>query len=711
MYRKLIICLVLSVLIVSNIFAYVGDANGDDDVDIIDALVIAQFYVNLEVRPFLAHNCDVNDDGYIDIIDALNVARYYVGLLDAFTALPVEISTFQTPDELIDAFEKTFTDYPSYWDGAQMRISVTPAPGATIVPTPAATSEPVPEPTPAPESDSPQDFSTTNIQVQGVDEADILKTDGNYVYMLTKGKLVIADSYPPQEARILSETNLTNITPLEMFVHDDKLMVYGSINYTFDGAYPTPPPPGYAGYYYVYPSYYRFVTVRLYDITDRENPALLRNVEIEGTYLTSRKIGPHTYFVINSNPYYDMDTPTWQDIVPVFRDGTSVTTPTYEDMTPLCSYNQIAYCPPIQAQRFLTVASISMEDENAEMNKQVIVGSGQNVYCSMDNIYVAQTTWPYYTPEGSLDPEFVETTHINKFAIFNGIVEYAGSGEAKGHILNQFSMDEYNYHLRIATTTGFVSQTNPTSANHVYILDIALNEVGALEGLAPGEKLYSVRFAGEKGYLVTFKKVDPFFVLDLSDHTNPIVTGELKIPGYSDYLHPLDENHVIGLGKNTVEAESGNFAWYQGIKLAVYDVSDPANPIELHLEVIGERGTDSEALREHKAFLYSKEKNLLVIPVTVAEFETPPEYDWQTGLYVFQGAYVYDLTIENGFNLRGRITHEDNPTVNPNGGYTFDSNRRIRRTLYIEDALYTFSNNRLQLNDLNTLDRIKFLEF
>ncbi len=250
------------------------------------------------------------------------------------------------------------------------------------------------------------------------------------------------------------------------------------------------------------------------------------------------------------------------------------------------------------------------------------------------------------------------------------------------------------------------------------MLDEELEVVGSLEDLAPGEKIYSVRFMGKKGYVVTFKKVDPLFVIDLSDHENPSVLGKLKIPGYSDYLHPYDETHIIGIGKETVEAEEElktgrqlDFAWYQGIKMAIFDVSDVENPIEMHKVVIGDRGTESEALHDHKAFLFDREKELLVIPITLAEIKGEKSADNQYGEFTFQGAYVYNINLDDGFNLRGRVTHYDDDEVFKKSGFYFSGDSAIRRSLYIEDMLYTLSNTRLQLNDLDNLEKLKALEF
>lgn len=569
---------------------------------------------------------------------------------------------------------------------------------------------------------SRRDFSETNVQVKGVDEADIIKTDGDYIYTLSQGNLVIARAYPADEAEILSTTKLDNFNPMELFIYEDRLLMFGSANYRFEEPQKEQKqgeqvsekmmaveimPPYYSG---------NFMAVKLYDVSDREEPELLRTVDFEGSYLTSRKIDENVYFVVNSYPRYWDTRPVCEDIVPVYRESSSGEEPELEDMQPVAKCTDIGYIEPIQAQNFITVASISIDDEHADVNKEVIVGSGQNVYASLENMYIAQTSWPRYNALGELRKDFVEQTVITKFQLDDGEIEFSGNGEVKGHILNQFSMDEHDEHFRIATTAGEV--WGGKSTNNVYVLDSDLEVVGSLEDLAPGEKIYSVRFMGEKGYVVTFKKVDPLFVIDLSDHKNPSVLGKLKIPGYSDYLHPYDETHIIGIGKETVEAEEElktgrqlDFAWYQGIKMAIFDVSDVENPIEMHKVVIGDRGTESEALHDHKAFLFDREKELLVIPITLAEIKGEKSRDNQYGEFTFQGAYVYNINLDNGFELSGRITHYDDDDVFKKSGYYFRGDSAIRRSLYIDDVLYTLSNSRLQLNDLDGLDRLKVLEF
>src|SRR3989338_2141236 len=202
---------------------------------------------------------------------------------------------------------------------------------------------------------------------------------------------------------------------------------------------------------------------------------------------------------------------------------------------------------------------------------------------------------------------------IHRIALSSGAIDYKGSGEVPGRPLNQFSMDESGGYFRIATTSQQNQLRDGSSSNNVYILDSALKITGRLEGLAKGERIYSARFIGERGYMVTFKKVDPLFVIDLTP-TNPRVLGELKIPGFSDYLHPYDENHIIGVGKETGENEWGGIST-KGVKVALFDVTDVEKPKLVDQYEIGEQGTDSEALQDHKAFLFDKDKKLLVLPV------------------------------------------------------------------------------------------------
>jgi len=305
------------------------------------------------------------------------------------------------------------------------------------------------------------------------------------------------------------------------------------------------------------------------------------------------------------------------------------------------------------------------------------------------------------------------STLVYNFALNQGSVDYNGKGKVPGSLLNQFSMDEHNGYFRMATTVGDIWRTDEqTSKNNIYILDDALNVVGQVEDIAPGETIYSVRFMGDRGYMVTFKTVDPLFVIDLKDPEKPSILGALKIPGYSDYLHPYDENHIIGFGKDAVEVD--NMAYYLGMKMAIFDVTDVNNPKEKFVEMIGDRGTESELLRNHKALLFSRDKNLLAFPVTVMEVTQSKDTSYKEvppyGEFAFQGAYVYHIDTETGFKLKGKVTHLSNDDYLKAGRYWYDSNKNIARILYIGDTLYTLSNKLWKAHGLDKIDHKNTLE-
>jgi inhibitor of cysteine peptidase len=343
------------------------------------------------------------------------------------------------------------------------------------------------------------------------------------------------------------------------------------------------------------------------------------------------------------------------------------------------------------------------------------------MYVSKNNIFLASVHYPYYDllvrGEDVSAEKAQETTILHKISIQTGGISYVAQGEVPGHILNQFSMDEYNGFFRIATTVGSNWWfTQSQTSNNVYILNDDLERVGQIENIAPGESIYAARFMGSRTYLVTFVQVDPLFTLDLSDPYNPKILGELKIPGYSNYLHPYDENHIIGIGKE-VDETVATFTAIQGLKIALFDVSDFENPKEIAKVVIGDRGTDSPALYDHKAFLFDREKELLVIPVSLYEItqEVKDRYvesqgrELLYGEFTFQGAYVYRLSLEEGFEFQGRITHQNEEQMqHPDDYYWYWglSNTDITRTLYIGDVLYTISDSMIKMNNLGDLREI-----
>lgn len=532
------------------------------------------------------------------------------------------------------------------------------------------------------------EYSKTNIQVEGVDEPDIVKTDGKYLYVISKDNVYIIKAYPATEAKKISYIKFDN-TPDNLFINGDYLIVFTTTYGKGD---------------FNYYNYYSHATMYLYDISDKASPILVKTVEINGSYLDARMIDSYIYMISSES--------TWE----IYRDGNlKIPSITIDKETRDIEPNEIYYVDiPGPVETMTHIVSLDLDTMDVE-HKSFLLGYSQIIYVSRENIYI--TSVSYHLNPASLTNHQSEETIIHKINIINGEINYIAQGRVKGHILNQFSMDEYNGFFRIATTTGNI--WDGSSRNNIYILNDELEEIASIEDIAPGEKIYSARFIGDKAYLVTFKKVDPFFTIDLSDSYNPKILGKLKIPGFSDYLHPYDETHIIGIGKETVEALSEekevrdiDFAWYQGLKIALFDVSDFEHPQELDKVIIGDRGTNSPALYDHKAFLFDYNKKLLVIPVSVYEIdeEIKKQYGNYTGNiygeFIFQGVYVYHLSVENGFQLLGRITHMDNDSYIKTGFYPSPSTS-ITRNLYIDNVLYTISPSMVKLNSLDNLEELK----
>jgi inhibitor of cysteine peptidase len=533
---------------------------------------------------------------------------------------------------------------------------------------------------------STTDYSATNIQVAGVDEADIVKTDGEYIYLVSGQKVIIVKAYPPEQAQVLSEIKLEG-TAIGIFINGDRLVVfeeetpyYPYYDVQRGGVVPMP--------LVVSPK----TDIKVYDISDRENPRLQRELSADGQYVSSRMIGDYAYVVINE-PVYEQDDEL--NLPKIYFGGNETEIPA----TDIYYSNVSDYY-----YMYTTIMAINTQNDDQEPTYEtILLGASSNVYVSLNNIYL---TFPVWGTDilGRENWDFQETS-IHRIHIDGAEIEPIASGEVPGMVLNQFSMDEYGGYFRVATTTY-----EQTPQNNIYILDMDLNIVGSLTDLAPGETIYAARFMGERGYLVTFENTDPLFVVDLSDPSNPQVLGELKITGYSDYLHPYDETHLIGTGKEAVEAEEGDFAWYQGIKIALFDVSDVNNPKEIgDPYVIGDRGTDSPVLYDHKAFLFDKSRNLLVIPVLVAKIDES-EYPGGVpsdayGKPVWQGAYVFHISPDTGLSLEGKITHIEN-TTGLEQDYYFYSPFSVTRALYIDDVLYTISDARIMMNSLENLNYI-----
>jgi len=336
---------------------------------------------------------------------------------------------------------------------------------------------------------------------------------------------------------------------------------------------------------------------------------------------------------------------------------------------------------------YTTFVGLNVNDNTEKLtNMTVLMGRASTMYVSLNNIYVTYPTWS----------ETGDYTSIYRVSVNKASLAFETKGIIPGYILNQYSMDEYNGNFRLATTSQKQQSSN------IYVLNMNLTIIGKIENLAVTETIYSARFMGDKAFLVTFRQTDPFFVIDLSNPVEPKVAGELKIPGYSSYLHMYDENHVIGLGmeNNTV-------------KLSLFDVTNVNNPTEIARYIAQGDYTSSDALYEPKAFLFDKAKELLVIPVSITQYGVIEGGNGASssgkdigiaplqGGY-WQGAYVFKLTAA-GFELEGRITHQENTNQQY---YYGDYNLNVNRALYIGNMLYTVSNTKVLLNNLTDLTQI-----
>lgn len=597
------------------------------------------------------------------------------------------------------------------------------------------------------------DYSTTNVQVENVDEPDYLKNDSKYVYIVSQNTLSIIDAYPAESAKLILKIALDIESQYiqNMFLNDDRLVIFYN-GQSDDEIIPQ--------FDFVPRRSYSSVTHALIvDVSDKENPTILKDYSIDGHFRDARMIGDYAYFVTNSN--IDHQHPRLPIIM---EDSVRIMTPEafyFDNLEQFSNFNT------------LTAIDIFGDKMNSET---FLMGYSGTFYVSEDNFYLTyQQSMPHGFYENSSRDRFFDVvvpllpndiqneiksiqkdssinsstqwvkiselmqksyngmdkkdkeelfekirealneydakiqeetrkTIIHKISIDEDKIEYVAKGTVPGRLLNQFSMDESGDRFRVATTVEYYIQNQGTvRTNAVYILDEQLNIVGGLGDIAPDESIFSAKFIGDRLYLVTFQQIDPFFVIDLSADT-PKILGELKIPGFSNYLHPYDEEHIIGIGRDTKEIENGRVQQL-GIKIALFNVADVNNPKVADDIILGDSSTQSEALHNHKAFFFDKTKGVLSIPITgdaenlngiSSAKKIAPDYNRWSGFYVF------DLDKNDGFNLKGTITHSEE-----NSRYYGMNNAR---TFYIEDVLYTASQGYLKMNFFNNLEEINSIQ-
>ena len=475
-----------------------------------------------------------------------------------------------------------------------------------------------------------EDFSGTTKQVEGVDEADIVKTDGRYIYRLrhdpekSSTSLAIVDTRgaAPRIVSSLSLSTKESRAFTTMYVAENRLILIGR-DYSVPGPVKS--------------------LVAFYDISDRSTPTLITETFQCGDMTDSRLVGGTLYLLSNHYLYGDIDEEDPSTFVPFMEcDGEKTVTPADS----ICIYENC--CQPAY-----TVVCGYKAETGALLDTRSVLGGSYAVYCSTKNLLAAGY-------------ESYQKTPLVRFALEDGSITLTATGEIAGTLLNQFSMDEYNGHFRFVTTS--FDQTTGQTVNALTVLDGNLRQTGKIENIAPGERVYSVRFMGDTGYFVTFRQVDPLFSVDLSDPADPKIIGALKIPGFSDYLFPYGEGKLLGIGKNADERTGAT----DKMKLSLFDISDPANVTESFKTDLA--AFDSEALYNHKACLADGKKNLIGF----------------SGYYDDFCYYLYTLK-EDGFVLLASIPLKEKAEC---------------RGLYIGSTFYIVGNEYLVYFDLNHPDKV-----
>lgn len=526
--------------------------------------------------------------------------------------------------------------------------------------------------------------SGTNNQVSGVDEGDVVKTNGNIIATISDNTVHLIDANPLAPG-LLSAIPISRDRGhiSNLYLTESQLVIIGS-SYALYGI----PEPFLRDSKILLPQTYNTTNtfVLAYDLKDPKNPKMTIDMDYEGYYVSSRLIDDALYMVTEKGiHYWSIDTLTDYELQPKYANNLT-------GETTLIPYDELAYFPDYVAQSVMMTVGLDLKDGTS--NVQAYMGRAENVYATTDSLYLTFTHYDYAKPYNTLIyvPNYTKSTSIYAFGLDDGTITYKEKGAVPGSVLNQFSMDAYKGNLRIATTTGEMWDEKNLSKNNLYVLDEGLNILGQATDLAPGERIYSTRFHEDRIYMVTYRQVDPFFVIDAANPKAPKVLGELKIPGFSTYMHILDANHVLGFGMET--NEDGTTVGSGGLKLSLFDVTNPAKPVERQKEVIGLAGTYSELQHNHKALMISLSKGVLGFPINVAS-STP---------YVsaFDGAFVYDIA-PSSFKYRGSVTHK------AAGDTHYNHKRSVKRLLYIGDYLYSLSDELLMVSNLSTLEQVSTL--
>jgi uncharacterized secreted protein with C-terminal beta-propeller domain len=603
--------------------------------------------------------------------------------------------------------------------------------------------------------EEPGDYTETNVQEAGVDEADIVKTNGTHIYFIQGSTLRVMKSFPPDETALLTELNVPGYNG-ELFLEGDQLIV---LSHKYDSPY-------YPVFDYDDPCFDRptegaedvdgsvepggcqpedsfgplgagpKTIVTVFDVSDPASPQQTSSVSIQGNLIDTRRVDDSVYLVTQKDISWDYqvlnEIQLTEEQQQAIEDAAQLEDPAEraatmdelkKDVRPLVAERfsdsdivdslktryladeegdpqTIVDCddmlrPSIDSESMslLNVLAFSLE-EPEDVDGVALVSSGWHVYASQNSLYVARDSrnWDWFASE---QPESM--THIHRFLLDEANVSYAASGSVEGFVKDRYSFSEHRGFLRVATTdqqvwwwggpvavdqvgaepepAGGGTDDAPTAdgssdgtdasgamlkqaeqpevqANNLFVLEeegAELNVIGELTGYGENERIYAVRFMGDRAYVVTFRQIDPLFTLNLEDPENPTIAGELKITGFSNYLHPIEDDYLIGLGR-----EADDEGRVTGLQVQLFDVSDDSEPTRTSQHVIefGDGYVSSQADHDPHAFVWYDRRNLLAIPLTIQNWSENDDTS-------FSGLALFHITPEDGVQPAGRVSHND----------------------------------------------------
>ena len=555
------------------------------------------------------------------------------------------------------------------------------------------------------------DFSETNTQKEGVDEGDIIKTDGSFIYTLNGNSVAIVgvDGAEMEQQSAIQVDGGLHVE--EFYVVGDRLVIAGSLSREFplprlpDGGSRNRPSPW-------WPDTFSkpYTAYHIYDITDRQEPALLQEFEVSGSSLATRVIGGALYYVTTQYPPHSIPWAQYRDngidileewLLPAWGNSTD------ESGERFVPAETIRYFPDSSESNFMLVGVLELTG-NGTSEPQAYFGGGETFYMDTEYMAIACHVWRGGWSRSA-------ETRVYRFALGSDGVVYTGNAVVDGQVIDQYAMDVHDGNLRIAASN--------TRGNTVSVFDRGMKLVGATEPFAVTESVRSVRFMGDMVYVVTFEVVDPLFCIDLSDPANPVILGELKIPGFSQYLHPVGGGLLVGFGRETRENEWG---WFDdiGFKISLFDVNDPRDPQELAMLFYSDEEFYSDTFTNPRSILVDRGRQrfaFAAIGVDGDGFDPViPDNDidaYMQDYYpdVWYGVIVVDV-LDGGLEeaqviKHGILTYEDYEKGvygdmfyhNPMAQFTV-------RAVYIGDVLYTAGNGRMSAYDYEGFNLLGTIE-